>query len=108
MRMFGTNGIRGIANADMNPELAIQVGKAIGSVLDNGPLAIATDPRTSSQMIKYAICSGLMATGIDIIDLGDGTSFFDGWHTTADDINVISAETLEAVGSTVAKVIYRF
>ena len=70
MRMFGTNGIRGIANADMNPELAIQVGKAIGSVLDNGPLAIATDPRTSSQMIKYAICSGLMATGIDIIDLG--------------------------------------
>ena len=45
---------------------------------------------------------------IDIIDLGDGTSFFDGWHTTADDINVISAETLEAVGSTVAKVIYRF
>ena len=70
MKMFGTNGIRGIANEDMGPELALQVGKAIGSVLGEGPVAIATDPRTSSPMIKCAVCSGLMATGIDIVDLG--------------------------------------
>ncbi len=70
MRMFGTNGIRGVANEDMNPELATQVGKAIGSVLGKGTIAIATDPRTSSQMIKCAVCSGLMATGMDIVDLG--------------------------------------
>lgn len=70
MRMFGTNGIRGVANEDMNPELATQVGKAIGSVLGKGTIAIATDPRTSSQMIRCAVCSGLMATGMDIADLG--------------------------------------
>ena len=70
MKMFGTNGIRGVANEYMCPELAVQVGKSIGFTLKVKKIAIACDPRTSSQMIVSAVCSGLTSAGIDVLDLG--------------------------------------
>ena len=69
MRMFGTNGVRGVANGYLNCELALQMGKSIGTVLGDR-IAVAMDPRVSSQMIKYAVCSGLMSVGADVLDLG--------------------------------------
>lgn len=68
-RMFGTNGVRGVVNQDMTAELALQMGKAIGTVFGK-VVAIATDTRVSSDMIKYAVSSGLMFTGCDVRDLG--------------------------------------
>ena len=70
MRMFGTNGIRGEANGYLSVELALKVGKAIGKVLGPGPIAIAMDTRTSSEMIRSAVSAGLMSMGIDVHDLG--------------------------------------
>lgn len=67
--MFGTNGVRGVVNKDMNPELALQMGKAIGKVLGNR-IAIATDTRVSADMLKNAVSSGLMAVGTEVLDLG--------------------------------------
>ena len=69
MRMFGTNGVRGIINEDLSCELSLRLGKSIGSVM-GGTMAIANDPRTSSDMIKFAVMSGLMSVGVNIIDLG--------------------------------------
>lgn len=69
MRMFGTNGVRGIANGYLSCELALQMGKSIGKVLGRR-IAVAMDPRLSSNMVKYALCSGLMSVGTDVIDLG--------------------------------------
>lgn len=69
MRMFGTNGVRGIANEDMNCELALGMGKAVGQVLGKR-IAVACDPRTSSLMLKDALCAGLMSVGADVLDLG--------------------------------------
>lgn len=69
MRMFGTNGVRGIANEDMNCELALGMGKAVGQVLGKR-IAVACDPRTSSQMLNDALCAGLMSVGADVLDLG--------------------------------------
>lgn len=69
MRMFGTNGVRGIANEYLSCELALQMGRSIGTVLGKR-IAIACDPRTSSQMVKSAVCAGLMSVGADILDLG--------------------------------------
>ncbi len=70
--LFGTNGVRGIVNEDMDAELALRLGKAIGSwVGKNRTVAIGTDTRISNQMIKNAVSSGLMATGCDVIDLGE-------------------------------------
>jgi len=70
MRMFGTNGIRGVANEYLSVELSNKVGKAIATVLGPGPIAIAMDTRLSSPMISSAVSSGLMSMGIDVIDLG--------------------------------------
>ena len=73
-KLFGTNGIRGIVNKDMNCDLALGIGKAWGTYLkktSNRPkVAIGTDARLSNHMLKNAISSGLMATGCDVVDVG--------------------------------------
>ena len=69
-KMFGTNGIRGIANEYLSCELSLKVGKAIAQVLGPGPIAIAMDTRVSSDMIRSAVSSGLMSMGVDVHDLG--------------------------------------
>ncbi len=68
-RLFGTNGVRGVVNEDMNVQLALDVGKAIGTFM-GGKVAIATDTRTSAHMIKNAVSAGLMASGVEVLDLG--------------------------------------
>ncbi|MFO7791757.1 MAG: phosphoglucosamine mutase [Candidatus Saliniplasma sp.] len=70
-KLFGTNGVRGIVNQDMNVDLAIRLGKAIGTWLDCGKVLIGTDTRLSNQMLKNAVCSALTATGCDVIDVGE-------------------------------------
>lgn len=69
-RLFGTNGVRGVVNEDMNIELASSLGMAIGTYLGGGKVAIGTDIRTSNEMLKSAVISGLLATGSSIVDLG--------------------------------------
>ena len=68
-RLFGTNGVRGIINRDMTSELALQMGKAIGTVM-TGTVVIATDTRVSANMIKAAVSAGIMSVGKDVLDLG--------------------------------------
>ncbi len=70
MKMFGTNGIRGVANDYLSCELSMKVGRAIAYVLGPGPIAIAMDTRVSSPMILYVVSAGLMSMGVDVIDLG--------------------------------------
>jgi phosphomannomutase/phosphoglucomutase len=73
-RLFGTNGIRGIVNQEMNNELALGIGTALGTYLKQTitrpRLAIGTDARLSNSMLKSAIIAGLLSTGCDIIDVG--------------------------------------
>ncbi|AIZ56990.1 putative phosphoglucosamine mutase [Candidatus Methanoplasma termitum] len=68
-RLFGTNGVRGIINEDMTSEMVLQLGKAIGTVM-NGMVAVASDTRTSADMLKMAISAGIMAVGRNVLDLG--------------------------------------
>ncbi|MGM0405434.1 MAG: phosphoglucosamine mutase [Thermoplasmatota archaeon] len=70
-KLFGTNGVRGIVNEDMNVDLAVRLGKAVGTWLNGGSVAIGTDTRLSNEMLKNAVCSALTATGCDVIDLGE-------------------------------------
>jgi len=69
-RLFGTNGIRGVIGAEMNADLAVKVGRAIGTFFSGGPVALARDPRLSGPMLARAAASGLMSAGCDVIDLG--------------------------------------
>jgi len=68
LRMFGSSGIRGIANKGVNSELAVSIGLAVGSSRDSA--VIGRDPRTASEMIEYALISGLTACGCDVTRVG--------------------------------------
>lgn len=68
-RLFGTNGVRGVVNEGLTIELAVKLGKAIGTYLGDA-VAIASDTRDSGSMIKAAVSAGLMSVGVNVIDLG--------------------------------------
>ena len=72
--LFGTNGIRGVANEDLTPEFAAKVGLAIGTFFKGGEVYIGRDGRTSGQMISKAVTSGLSSAGCSVLDLGQAPS----------------------------------
>ncbi|HID25932.1 MAG TPA: phosphoglucosamine mutase [Thermoplasmata archaeon] len=73
-KLFGTNGIRGVVNEDMTTELALSIGKSIGTFLgkteDKPVVAIGTDARISNNMLKMACTSGLLSVGCNVVDVG--------------------------------------
>ncbi len=69
-RLFGTNGIRGLANKELTPEIAIKIGCAIGTFFKQGTLIVGYDARTSSPMLAKAVISSLNATGCDVLFAG--------------------------------------
>jgi len=73
-RLFGTNGIRGVVNQDMNSMLALDIGQAWGTHLKktiaHPRVALGTDARLSNHMLKHAISAGLLSTGCDVVDMG--------------------------------------
>ncbi len=68
-RLFGTNGVRGVVNEDMDVQLAMNLGRAIGTYM-NGEVAVGNDSRTSAAMLKSALAAGVMSSGGSILDLG--------------------------------------
>ncbi|MEM2879749.1 MAG: phosphoglucosamine mutase [Candidatus Bathyarchaeia archaeon] len=69
-RLFGTNGIRGIVNKELTPELTVKIGCAIGTFFQRGKLIVGHDARTSSPMLAKAVIAGLNATGCDVLFAG--------------------------------------
>ena len=63
---FGTDGIRGLANVDLTPELALAVGRAAASVLGGDKparLLVGRDTRRSGHMLEAAVCAGIASVG---------------------------------------------
>jgi phosphoglucosamine mutase len=74
-KLFGTDGIRGLANAHpMTSEIALKVGMAAGKLFTNGDhrhrVVIGKDTRLSGYMIESAMVSGFTAVGMDVFQLG--------------------------------------
>src|SRR4051794_11862536 len=75
-RLFGTDGVRGLANGDLTPELALAVAVAAGRVLiesdsSHQPLAIVgRDPRASGEMLEAAVVAGLTSVGANVVRVG--------------------------------------
>ncbi len=67
---FGTDGIRGLANVELTPELALALGRAAGRVLDAPRAVIGGDTRVSTPMLAAALAAGLAAEGIEVHHLG--------------------------------------
>lgn len=71
MALFGTNGVRGIANEYVNPELAVNLARSLGTYMNSkGTVAIGCDTRISGQMLKSAAIAGALSTGLSVIDVG--------------------------------------
>ena len=72
-KLFGTDGVRGIANEELTPELAYKIGRAGAFVLSRGskgPIVVGKDTRKSGDMLEAALISGIMSVGIDVISVG--------------------------------------
>jgi phosphomannomutase/phosphoglucomutase len=69
-KLFGTNGIRGVVNKELTPEMAIKVGSAIGTFFGRKKLLVGHDARTSGPMFAKAVIAGLTATGCNVFFAG--------------------------------------
>ena len=69
-KLFGTNGIRGLVNVELTPEMAIKVGCSIGTFFGRKNLLLGHDARTSGPMFAKAVISGLTATGCNVFFAG--------------------------------------
>ena len=70
--LFGTDGVRGVANADLTPDLALALGRAAGFVLapDGGIVVVGRDTRLSGPMLEGALVAGLCSAGVDVLLAG--------------------------------------
>ncbi|HWD62746.1 MAG TPA: phosphoglucosamine mutase [Humibacter sp.] len=82
-RLFGTDGVRGLANGELTADLALGVAQAAAVVLTQGrsaearraqgkrPVAVvARDPRVSGEFLISAVAAGLASSGVDVLDAG--------------------------------------
>ena len=74
-RMFGTDGVRGVANAELTADLAFALGRAGALVLTEElshkpTLLVGRDTRISGTMLESALCAGICSTGASVISLG--------------------------------------
>ena len=71
MRLFGTSGIRGLANSEMTPQLAVKLGLTFATFLGNdGTVIVGRDVRLTAKALSNAFISGLLSGGIDVEDCG--------------------------------------
>jgi phosphoglucosamine mutase len=73
-KYFGTDGVRGIANLGLTPELAFKLGRAGGYVLtkttEHPKVLVGRDTRISGYMLEGALISGLLSIGVEVMRLG--------------------------------------
>ncbi|WP_461206149.1 phosphoglucosamine mutase [Clostridium sp. DL1XJH146] len=73
-RLFGTDGVRGIANTELTPKLAYELGRAGAFVLTEGThkpkILVGMDTRISGDMLESALVAGILSVGAEAISLG--------------------------------------
>lgn len=70
MLKFGTDGVRGVANVELTPELVLALGRAAARVLGGSTFLIGRDTRRSGPLVQAALTAGLAGEGVDVVDLG--------------------------------------
>jgi phosphoglucosamine mutase len=75
-RLFGTDGVRGLANGVLTAQLALDVSIAAARVLGSDPVrdrpkaVVGRDPRASGEFLEAAVCAGLAGAGVDVLRVG--------------------------------------
>ncbi len=70
MLRFGTDGIRGTANVEVTPEIALALGRGATRHLAGSPWLLGRDTRRSGPMLLAALAAGIASEGCDVVDLG--------------------------------------
>jgi phosphoglucosamine mutase len=70
MLKFGTDGVRGVANLDLTPEVVVALGRAAARVLPSWRFVVGRDTRRSGSLLEAALVAGLTAEGVDVVLLG--------------------------------------
>ena len=68
--LFGTNGIRGIANKEMTPEFAVRASLSIGTFFQGGRVLLGYDGRLSAPFFKSIVAGALLSTGCEVYEAG--------------------------------------
>lgn len=68
-RLFGTDGVRGVANSELTPQMAFRLGQAAALYL-GGPIVVGKDTRRSGDMLEAALVAGLTSAGVDVYAAG--------------------------------------
>ena len=67
---FGTDGVRGVANVEVTPELVLALGRAVARTITATTFLIGRDTRRSGPMLQAALAAGLASEGADVVDVG--------------------------------------
>lgn len=70
MLKFGTDGVRGVANLELTPELVLALGRAAARVLPSWRFVVGRDTRRSGPLLEAALVAGLTAEGAEVVLLG--------------------------------------
>jgi phosphoglucosamine mutase len=81
---FGTDGVRGVANVDLTPELALALGRAAARVLGGWRFVVGRDTRISGPLLEAAVCAGLASEGVQVTTLGVAPTPEVAWLSAAD------------------------
>ncbi|MCL6477285.1 MAG: phosphoglucosamine mutase [Peptococcaceae bacterium] len=72
--LFGTDGVRGVANRDLTPDLALKIGRGGAFALARGQagarIVIGRDTRVSGDMLEAALVAGICSVGVDVLRVG--------------------------------------
>ncbi len=67
---FGTDGVRGIANVELTPELVLALGRSVARTISATTFLIGRDTRRSGPLLQAALSAGLVSEGADVVDMG--------------------------------------
>ncbi len=67
---FGTDGVRGVANVELTPELVLAMGRAVARTISAPTFLLGRDTRRSGPMLAAALSAGLASEGADVVDAG--------------------------------------
>ena len=77
---FGTDGIRGVANAELGAELVLALGRAAARALPSHAFLVGRDTRRSGPLLQAALSAGMASEGADVVDLGVLPTPGVAWH----------------------------
>jgi phosphoglucosamine mutase len=84
MLKFGTDGVRGVANVDLTPEIVLALGRAAARVLGSERFVVGRDTRRSGPLLEAALVAGLTSEGVDVTTLGVAPTPAVAWLAAAD------------------------